>query len=1181
MYEEAGMHPFLFLSQESLLTAAVFTVLLIILLIILYFKNKSNIILQGALCTDRLTGYPNYQALVREAPPLIKRAPGEYAIVYLDIYRFKTINDTLGYEAGDQVLIAASDILKEMIQQDERFARLYADVFVLLLRYTDQRSLAERMEGLAVQLARITLPDSSFKPLFCGGIYMLPENYGSIDKACDRANYAKDSISQHFTNSFVFYDDVMRSRILAEKELESSMQGALERGEFVPFYQPKVEIFTGRVAGAEALVRWQHPEQGLLLPGVFLPFYEKIGFIVKIDLFVFEQVCRDLQVWLSGNHEGVPVSINFSRRHMQDPDLPKRLKDIADHYQVPTRFLEVEVTETEELESVETASAFVAALKNYGFKVSIDDYGTGYSSISFLQQLPIDALKLDRGFMLNAMESDKARDIMRYLVTAVQRNGVRVICEGVEIKEQLEFVRSLDCRFVQGYFYSIPLPKEEFEKYLLQHGVTANATQDYLPMIDYEKNHWQGVEEFFAQTMPPRTVVTLDGPGDPVQYISPGFLSGMGYSQAEFQSETGALYANWIHPDDRLPVLEQIRQEKDSPGTLVLQYRLRKKDGTYVWIREENKRVLTESGQQVLLRVCTDVDNVVRLQLERGSLINAIPGGVGTLLLKEDGPHILQATDRFYEVIGYTKEQMEAMDNNLCSIFYQEELPAAMAVLEEFLKEQKDFCQCTFRIQLENGELHWVSFRGALSGMESGPRVTVIVFNSDSEVQAKLTLEAEKAKLELALASTNQAVFEYNISDKTIHSHMNFKYYGIEDGEVLHLPEDLQKGNFVHTEDMRQVMDVKRRIIEGEEHISYEMRILARRTDPASSYMWVRITLSTIFDEKHKPVRAVGIVENINQQKQYEYEFLQEAQYRRAFTESSLMAYEMNLTQNWIGEISGSRAIRINTYREKMEHPDDYSRVLAASAALVSAKDLERYMAVMSRDNLLNLYSQGIFEKELEYRRLTMDGQELWNAVLIYLISDRLTGDVKGYAYHRDIHDRKETEQGLIEQASRDSLTGVFNRFTAEQLIQNCLNYSGMPNRVQAFLMMDMDNFKQINDTCGHLVGDQCLIHLVQALAKHLREDDIIARMGGDEFAVFLKNLPDEEKAVSIAEKLAKAIKGISTELEMEIPTGVSIGIAVAPRHGSSFEELYRYADKAMYDAKRSETAYIQVADME
>lgn len=1164
---------YLYLHPMETITVVVviFSVLILTLLVLLNNRRKNARAMWEALYIDPLTGAPNYRTLAQELPELVGKHPSEYALLYMDIRRFKVINDTFGYEIGNRVLTVVSNALKDFLGPYERMARVYADTFVLLLRFKDTEQLRARVSSLSSQLEQLSGDElQEVRPLFRGGIYLLPEGFCDLDQAGDRANYAKSSISRHYVNTFVFYNDVVHRQVLAEKELESGMFAALEQQQFIPYYQPKVNAITNRVTGVEALVRWQHPVRGILQPGDFLPFYEENGFIVKIDLTIFEQVCQDLQQWLQSGHTAVPVSVNFSRRHMQDKELPGKLKAIADQYGVPTNLLEIEITETKELENIEIADQFVGVLKSFGFGISIDDYGTGYSSISFLQQLPLDTLKLDRQFILNAMQSDRARDIMRYLVAAMQRNGIRLVCEGVETEEQRDFVIGLNCRIIQGYLYSPPVPRERFEEYLLRQGLDSSNHLDFIPILNFRQKLWSGAEDFVNQTMPSWFLLCFVEPNYPISYISPSFLVGLGYSELELAAQTDGLYSNLIHPNDLQSVLQLLKAHENSADDLLLQYRLRKKNGDYIWIRAINKRTLTEEGREALLGICTDITDMMTLQAERSRLIETVPGGVGELLLTDEGPVIQWANDHFYEVIGYTPEEMAAVDNNLKNIFYQQEQPEAMHTLQEILETGQPACECIFRVQHKDGSLHWVTFRGRISSSRPHPQATTIVYNSDEAMQARQSAEMNRAKLELALLSTGHAVFEYDARTKTVYSHRGFDAYGIADGIAINVTRDILENHFLHPEDAQKVLETSKKIAAGQPHVSYDARVRSRQSDVDAPYIWIRVTLTTVFDEDKQPTHAVGIVENINQQKHSELAYQKEMQYRKAFTESSLMAYEFNVTHDTIHRIHGSRGFRLEALCKQLDRPDCYTDVLMAGAqALVAADDRERYIHEMALDNLLQLYKDGIFEKEVEYKRLTPDGQELWNAALLYMVLDQLSGDIMGYAYHRDIQERKSNEKELANRAIRDSLTGALNRSAAEQQIAEFLAQPKLAGHISAFLMLDINRFKAVNDSYGHQMGDQYLVKLTQIILKQLRKQDIVGRMGGDEFAILLKNLSNKEVATAIAERLAREVEGIQQELQIALPTSVSIGIALYPFDGADFQTLYEQADMSMYHAKR------------
>lgn len=1026
-----------------LLVVSGFAILIAALLFLLHKMYKT-------LYTDALTGHPNYRALSRDAVRLIGNHPEQYALVYMDIRRFKVINDTFGYAAGDSVLKKTADALLDFIGRSERVARLHSDVFVMLLHCDEQTTLPVRLELLSGRLSQLTFaPSDKIKPLYKAGIYPLNKDFGDLEVAFDRAHYAKDSITHLFSNTFVFYNDVIHIRALQEKELEDSMYTALNNGEFVPYYQPKVNALTEKVIGAEALVRWIHPEKGCLPPSEFIPFYEKNGFIVNIDLSIFEHVCCDMSQWIQADTQVVPISVNLSRRNIQNKELPHKLKEIADRHHVPSNLIELEITETEELEDLEAAVVFVENLRAYGFKISIDDYGTGYSSISFLQRLPMDALKLDRKFILNAMQSDKAEDIMRYLVSTMQKNGIRILCEGIETEKQRDFIIGLNCRFIQGFLYSPPLSQMEFESYLQDHGMELPSCLDDIPLIDFENNRLTGVEDFLTRTIPSWVMVCIVAQGYPIIYTSPNLFVELGYSQLEFKIATKGQYVNAVHPDD-LPQTLALLEQWDSKQDITLQYRLRRKDGSYLWVREVNKHVLTVDGREALLGICTNITDIITMEQEK------------------------------------------------------------------------------------------------LTSPDAG---------------------IERAKLELALSLTGQTVLEYNIRTRIISLCGGSPTYGIEDGTVLDSVEDLFESGLIYGEDAKKLPGTIEELMLQAMPVSYEIRVRTQDSEPM--YHWRRITLRLISDKHGQPTCVVGVIESIDQQKRFEYAFQQEAQYRAAFTESSLMAYEINLSQDTIQRISGSRGFRLDEVCRSTAHPYRYSESLVlAVQLLVADEDRELFLQALSREGLMELYQSSVFQKELEYRRYTWDNQVIWTSVLVYLLMDQLSGEVVAYAYHRDINERKMAEKELIEQAERDPLTDVLNRVTAEHRIQELLSQPGTPSRVQAFLMLDLNRFKAINDTYGHLIGDKCLIRLAQILKENIQPEDIVARMGGDEFSLFLVDRPDEGAVRNIAEKTAREFTAIAYELDIDLPTSVSIGIALAPRHGTDFESLYCHADKEMYLAK-------------
>ena len=279
----------------------------------------------------------------------------------------------------------------------------------------------------------------------------------------EKANIARESIKGYHKSNFTFYNDEMRKNLVREKQMENDMYVALEKNEFVVYYQPKHEIKSGKLIGSEALVRWIHPISGMISPMMFIPLFEKNGFIIKLDEYVFEKTCQDIRKWLDEGFEVLPVSVNFSKAHLYDKDFVEKYKEIMDKYDLSAEYLELEITENLELQNLEALLNTVYKLNQIGFKVSMDDFGSGYSSLNMLKDVPVNCIKLDRIFLNDTMDNIKGKQIIEAIVTLSKKMGITVVAEGAETEEQLAFLRGIECEIAQGYYFDRPLTRSDFE----------------------------------------------------------------------------------------------------------------------------------------------------------------------------------------------------------------------------------------------------------------------------------------------------------------------------------------------------------------------------------------------------------------------------------------------------------------------------------------------------------------------------------------------------------------------------------------------------------------------------------------------------------------------------------------------------------------------------------------------
>lgn len=400
----------------------------------------------------------------------ILRSFEPFTFLSLDIRKFKLINDSFGSESGNQVLKHVHDTIKACLKEGEFVSRISADTFNVIFLTTSKVEITERIHQIAEAINAFNENTETpyYLPINCG-IYLVQEPDFEIIHIRDRANTARKMNKSSRSNeqrlySCIFYSDMERLQLLKEKELENNMERALENREFVVYLQPKVSLDSNHVAGAEALIRWRTPDKGLIPPNDFIPYFEKNGFIVKLDLYVFEEVCRLLRQWLDQGFTPVPISINLSRIHLKVTNFLEEFKAIQEKYQVPPKLLEIELTETMVFENLDFLKQVINQIHQMGFSCSMDDFGSGYSSLNVLKDVPVDILKLDKVFFDNSAHDQRANDVIESVIQLARKLGMTTISEGVETLPQVDFLKQVKCDMVQGYVFSKPLPVGEFEK---------------------------------------------------------------------------------------------------------------------------------------------------------------------------------------------------------------------------------------------------------------------------------------------------------------------------------------------------------------------------------------------------------------------------------------------------------------------------------------------------------------------------------------------------------------------------------------------------------------------------------------------------------------------------------------------------------------------------------------------
>lgn len=410
-----------------------------------------------------------------EAQAWIQAAPaGKYTFVSLNVANFKLINDTFSVDDGNRILYHIHHEIRDFLKEDALLCRSFSDNFDLLLKTDTKDRLLSDMSQIVRRINAFNHDSSQKYYLYLTvGIYQIDDPNLSIVHIRDRANVARKSNKRALDNDFLvctFYSDWQRQRQLRNKDLENKMNDALKKGEFVVFFQPKVRLSDQKIAGAEALVRWRDPEWGLIPPSEFIPFFEQNHFIVQLDLYVFEQVCIYLRSWIDAGMEPVPISVNLSRVHLKDKDFLLKFSALQQKYKIPPKLLEMELTETALSENLDLVIKAVNEIHQLGFCCSIDDFGSGYSSLNLIKNINADTLKLDKAFFGSPKADDsRERAIIVAVIEMAKKLNMTTLAEGVETLEQLDFLKEIRCDMVQGFVISKPIEANRFEQLLFEH----------------------------------------------------------------------------------------------------------------------------------------------------------------------------------------------------------------------------------------------------------------------------------------------------------------------------------------------------------------------------------------------------------------------------------------------------------------------------------------------------------------------------------------------------------------------------------------------------------------------------------------------------------------------------------------------------------------------------------------
>lgn len=563
---------------------------------------------------DTLTGIYNQTKFLKETRKMLDANPqGQFALVRLDIDRFQLINSFFGTEEGDRLLIhLARNMSCKELGAMYTYGRIEGDVFAMCFPYPTRDAV---IQGLVLAREKVKAYNRSFDIVPIFGVYFLDDLTISVNKMLDRATLAAKTCKGNYMETTGVYTPELSAKLEQEQEIINEMVTALEEHQFCVYLQPQYALETNSPTGAEALVRWRHPTKGLIPPGRFIPVFEKNGFISKLDYYMWDQVCALLQTWLKQGHHPAPISVNVSRVNLYNPHTVEIIDGLVREYALPPRLLQLELTESAYMDNPKMMEQFVCQMHERGFTILMDDFGSGYSSLSVLKNIDVDVLKIDMRFFETAKDSNRGANIIASVVRMAKWLNIPTVAEGVEKAEQVSFLRSVGCDFAQGYYFARPMPVESYQELLVESG-TVVLEQPVAPPGGFDMARlWCSdpeMEVLFSNATQANCVYEFDGERVGTLRVNRAFRKLFGYSKESTAPET----LSFAVPDDRKDVLEAFQNCVDAKTAESCIYRSKNEAGRVLWVDLKLQYICQVGDQHILMGQLTDVTAQKLLELE-------------------------------------------------------------------------------------------------------------------------------------------------------------------------------------------------------------------------------------------------------------------------------------------------------------------------------------------------------------------------------------------------------------------------------------------------------------------------------------------------------------------------------------------------------------------------------------
>lgn len=699
---------------------------------------------------DEKTGIYNKHAFCRRTTELLRENPHrEFVLLRWDVDRFKVFNDVFGVAAGDEFLRTIGTAYRRAADDNIRYGHWEADHFVTCMpkEYFEAYRVAERISQVVAGL------HSDFEFVARLGVYPVDDPELDVALMCDRALLALRSIKDSYSTRVAYYDESMRAVLLEEQEIIGDMDRALEQGQFIVYLQPQYNYAERALHGAEALVRWAHPERGLIPPDQFIPVFERNGFISRVDEYVWEEVCRLQRKWLDAGERTVPISVNISRRDSYNPHLCEIIENLVQKYDIPHRLLRLEITESAYMENAEQLIGTVEKLRKAGFAVEMDDFGSGYSSLNTLKEVPVDMLKLDMRFLEDSAGETRGGSILTSVIRMSHWIKLPVIAEGVETKEQAEYLKSIGCLYMQGYYFAKPMPVKDFEALLRDRRVDRARDRrfdgDVLAAADFLSASAQ-TTLLFNSFLGGASIIEYDGNNVEALRLNDKYYEVLGTTREAYAGKQLKMLERF-DAENRARYLAAIQQaiETGEESNCELCSLPLTEGGREFWTQTRMRLLAQNENRYILYCAVENITDRMNMTEQLKVIMDSVPGGILDFELT-DSIRTVYYNDMAAMMFGYTREQYGRLfaDEPLL-VVHPDDLPAFRQEIQAVLGGGRQTLEAAYRHRCADGSWRWVRLTGRIVRRKEGTTfASGILLDIDSEVKTEQVARKQAEEIE-------------------------------------------------------------------------------------------------------------------------------------------------------------------------------------------------------------------------------------------------------------------------------------------------------------------------------------------------------------------------------------------------------------------------------------------------